>query len=329
MSSLAELNRGFECNEADLPVEVWNEWLWGCDLAEPTSVDCPLNRSHLLGLLIARYRAAREPDLMEVCVELPNVAYQHSSVGQLTPRQLKDLVEDLQLHWAQYSEKVECYTLAELVNACMTRLGACNLQPTHYEDVGMRDAVCADRMSAQCIRRLVSIFCVLYRHLDLMYRCKAPAADCEALDIQDFHVQSSMDEFHTHSMHSDLPPAARLIYRQDFSGFYHCVSQVVFFHFPDYARGAQLSLDAIRSGESAVHTLAPVLTMYPEINLCYEDETPRHGAWNWILMGKRVYLMEPTAMEVYHSPNLLKLMGQFLTQSRLNRERQNGSATME
>ena len=40
-------------------------------------------------------------------------------------------------------------------------------------------------------------------------------------------------------MMADLPPAARIIYKQDFQGMYHCVTQVVYMHFPSYDRKQQ------------------------------------------------------------------------------------------
>jgi hypothetical protein len=44
-----------------LPENMWNEWLWGFDPSEACNIDCLMNRSHLLGLLLARYRAIYQP----------------------------------------------------------------------------------------------------------------------------------------------------------------------------------------------------------------------------------------------------------------------------
>ena len=308
------MNSDFESTVSDPSLQIWDEWLWGCDLKETVTVDCLLNKAHLLGLLIARFRALREPGLMEVIVALPHMVHQGSRVSQMTPRQLKDVIEDLQIHWAAYAEDVEVDELTELVDACMTRFGFFNLYSVHYEDVGMRDAKDAGRMNVLCMRRLTSILCVLYRHLDLLHRWIEPSAVATgALEtIQEFHVQSSMDEFYKHIMHSDLPPAALLIYKQDFAGFYHCVSQAVYFHFPSYERKTQLDLETLQGGCHPVNSLASVREMYPEIHLCYEDDTPTAGAWNWMLMGKRVYLLDATHGSVYYSPNLLTLMSVYL-----------------
>ena len=125
MEPLSTLNSLFESETSDPPPSIWHEWLGGCDLAEPVSVDCLLNRMHLLGLLIARHRALREPHLMNTCVSLPQMVHQHARVAQLTARQLKDVVEDLQMHWLRYLDEQTADTdaLADLVDALLTRFG--------------------------------------------------------------------------------------------------------------------------------------------------------------------------------------------------------------
>lgn len=316
--SLSTLNSLFESETSDPPPSIWHEWLWQCDLSEPVTVDCLLNRMHLLGLLIARHRALREPHLMNICVSLPQMVHLHARVAQLTPRQLKDVVEDLQMHWLRYlDEGTDIDALTDLVDALITRFGTFCLRPFVYDDVNMRDATTGDRMSVLTVRRFVSIFCVLYRHLHMVVCAefveKDGVSDEKIPVLEDFHVQASQEAFYKHCMHADIPPAARLLYQQDFAGFYHCVSQVVYFHYPSYERRVQLPLERIRTGTDAVHTLAPVMELFPEIHLCFEDENWKLGVWNWVLMGRRVYLVEPTLQRVWYADSLRTLVGVFLT----------------
>lgn len=324
-TSIAALNTEFESEISDPPPSIWDEWLWQCDLSEPVSVDCLLNRMHLLGLLIARLRARREPHLMNICVSVPHIVHQHARVSQLTPRQLKDVVEDLQMHWLRHmDEHTDVDVLSELVDALMTRFGCFCLHPYAYDDINMRDAAMQDRMSVLTIRRIVSIFCVLYRHIHMLVCAQCvdedgqgaadgqPAA-AEVPALEEYHIQASLEAFYKHSMHADIPPASRLLYQQDFSGFYHCVSQAVYFHYPNYERRVQISLDRVRAGMDAVHTLAPVMELFPEIHLCYEDENWKRDAWNWVLMGRRVYLVEPApGQRVWYAASLLTLLSVFL-----------------
>ena len=312
--TLSDLNQMFESDpEATLPASLWVEWLWQTDLHEPVSVDCLLNRAHLLGLLIARYRASREPWLMNVCVSLGrHMVYAGSRVATMTARQLQDTVQDLQMHWEQYVSECTAEALTEMVDALMARFGYLCLHPSPYDDVAMRDAEHAERMSVLCLRRFVSVFCVLYRHLDLLHRCVEPDGEAGSVEpIMDFHVQASMEEYHRHVMHSELPPAARLLYRQDFPGVYHCVSQVVYFHFPSYERRPQLT-NWVELGAHPIHALAPLRELYPEIGLCCEDEIPScPSGWCWLLMGKRVYLLDPEG--VVYTGGIIRLAEVFVS----------------
>ena len=309
MENVATLNRTLESG-ADLPPEIWDEWLWHLDSAEPASVDCMLNKMHLVGLIIARYRALREPALMDIVLTLPRIIHSNTKVAVLTPRQLKDVVEDMQMHWNQYlDDPAVADALVDVVDACMTRFGELNLMAGPIDDVGMMDDRDSGRLSVATIRRFVSIFLVLYRHLHMYHTCQhiPESTDTSHIEtVQEFHVQASMESFYRHSMHMDLPPAARLLYRHEFAGFYNCISQVVYLHFPSYDRRVQVPLMQIRSGKEApLHLLAPLMEMYPDIHLCYEDECLKPDAWNWVIMGPLVYLARNTTQEIFYSQNLM------------------------
>jgi hypothetical protein len=250
------------------------------------------------------------------------MVHQHAKVAQLTPRQLKDVVEDLQMHWLRYlDENTDIDMLTDLVDALITRFGSFCLRSFTYDDINMRDPASEDRMSILTIRRMVSIFCLLYRHLHMVVSAEYVEKDdpvCANADIpvlEDFHVQASQEAFYKHCMHADIPPAARLLYQQDFAGFYHCVSQVVYFHYPSYERRIQLPLDRVRTGTDTVHTLAPIMELFPEIHLCFEDENWKQGVWNWVLMGRRIYLVEPALQRMWYADSLLTLLGVFLNGS--------------
>ena len=310
---MAHLNAQFEV-DGDCPgPEVWDEWLWGCDLMEALTVDSLLNRAHLLGLLIARVRATREPECMEVVVDLPSMAYQNMKLKAATPKQLRETIENLHAHWSMYVDEPRVDALTALVDGCLARLGCFLLWPAVYDDIEMEDPMNRGHMELLCVRRLIAILCVMYRHLDLMHRCVDPP--CEGFcpqQIEAFNIESTKDEFDRLTMHAFLPPAARLVYRQNLPDHYHGISQVVYLHLPEYERSPQLDLDSVRSGEHPISTLAPISEMYPEINLCYEDDTLKPGAWNWVVMGQRVYLIDPARANVYYSPNLIRTMAAYV-----------------
>jgi hypothetical protein len=74
---------------------------------------------------------------------------------------------------------------------------------------------------------------------------------------------------------------------------YNCVTQVVYFHYPDYRRRTQQGLEDVRGGRSLVNCLSVALELEPDIPVCYEDDSLKPG-WNWMLVaGGRVYLVSP------------------------------------
>ena len=173
--------------------------------------------------------------------------------------------------------------------------------------------LCVCSLSQVTLRRLVSILFVLYRHLHMYHSCRPPPAHrgnvVAVPQFETFHLSASMETFNRYTMHMDLPPAARLIYRQDFAGFYNCISQVAYFHFPSYERKDQLPLEKLRAGKYPIYALAPLMEMFPEIKLVYEDENMDASAssWHWMIMGYRIYLVSPGFADVFYSDDLIAL----------------------
>ena len=65
------------------------------------------------------------------------------------------------------------------------------------------------------------------------------AADC---GIRIHHIVAASDDFNRISMHWDLMPAARANYMHEFRGYFNCISQVIYFHDPDYQRRPQVCI---------------------------------------------------------------------------------------
>jgi hypothetical protein len=131
---------GSELPEPFLPGNMWNEWLWGFDPTEPCHIECLMNRSHLLGLLLARYRAmyqirysTSESTLMEL-LGLQNDNVNHgrlclfdTPVNTYSLRHLRDTVQNIQLNWVDCS-CISMPNMKEVVNALMHRFGTLALE---------------------------------------------------------------------------------------------------------------------------------------------------------------------------------------------------------
>lgn len=294
---LAQWNREFEAGSSALPPEVWDMWLWNSDMHEPLTPAVVLTRNHLLGLLVARYKGKYSPHLMRVRLMdlFPTIVHGSAVVADMTLRQLRDATEDIQMHWAEYTEKDWEYT-SRAVDALMTRFGELNLAPAHSalrDDPPSLDVERPGWMTPVALRRFVSIFCVLYRHLHLAASVEELTDTTPHPEVENYHIQAGMEEFYRHGMLVDLPPAARIMYKLDFQGMYHCVTQVVYMHFPSYDRRRQVDLERIRASDvESFHLLSALLQISPDSHFVYEDESLRPG-WNWVLLaGGALYLVE-------------------------------------
>jgi hypothetical protein len=285
---LAPLNRALETGERALDEGAWREWLYDCDMHAPLSPK--FNRAHLLGLLLARQKALHNPSDVRLCEALPHVVHASKRTCELTVRQLRDALEDLQMHWATHCASGD--GVVDALDGLWSRFGAINLMPlASVDDLASVDPEAPDRMSNAAIRRFTVTFCVLFRHLDLESTCQHVEDDKDYdFDIQDYHRQAGLDSFYEHAIYADLPPASRITYKQDFAGMYHSITQVVYFHFPDYSRRRQISLEEIREGKKLLHCLSVALQLRPDMEVKMEDEQWGETCWV-VLPGGKVYMM--------------------------------------
>lgn len=120
-------------------------------------------------------------------------------------------------------------------------------------------------------------------------------------------------------------PASRLLYMHDFPGMYHSISQVVYFHNPQYQRRRQ-PLNEVRQiargAKGAVHLLPVIYQIYPSVESLHEDDffslvvsKPQSECFKWIFMGNDVYLAhyqdKGGEVTVYGSDNISILVLQY------------------
>jgi len=327
------------------PSQLWADWIWRADPEEPFEPSVLMNRSHLLGLLACRHMAGvmRES-------ELPQPPSKQGGIdpvknGGSNPRQeqgddrmtlvakqprdfslreLRDTIDNLLIEWPKFVERLQknpraaenLQAVAALVDGCFARLG--HLAQTPGDARTFDDAACTEphtkglmRFSRPGLRRLLGSFMALYRHMDILGRAEevtAEPADCE---LRKHHVEASTDDFHMLCMHMLLPVAAKLNYKQDFPGMYNHVSQVIYFHNPQYERQLRAELQEILASGAPMQALPAICQIYPDIELTYEEDhvdlSGPTGKWRWLVVPRRVYLVGPDA-RIYYSENVLSLL---------------------
>lgn len=333
-----------------LPNDLWEDWLWGSDPTDVCKIDCLLNRSHLIGLILARYRAIYQHgfysdrtlidyqcnglegsiptnvsnDFKTLCL------YPDRPVSSYTLRELRDTIQNIQVHWVDRDAPGVC-NICIVLDSLFHRFGVLASLPQtidvmndqgsidDFRSIGLDKASSSSSfphgmfvMNSICIRRFCNLFLVLYRHLSIRDNCcRIDPTDVKDSGINIHHVVASGDDFGRVSMNWDLMPSSKLNYMHDFPGMYNCVSQVVYFHNPKYETRLQERIDivSISSGMiDPVHTVPCIMQIHPEIGIVFEeDDFSRLDGYNWLLLGKRVYLVSPDGCAYYHE-NIIALM---------------------
>ena len=236
MKLLAETNRLLETGNS-LPTGVWNEFLWDSPPDEPVHPDVLLNRNQLLGLLVCRFKSISP--VAERGMEDTRMTVVPKPVAEMSLRELKDSVANLQLEWPRFLERIR-----DNPNATGNLLAAKALLERLVARFGelawgrFGEAVLDDQADTQpwqseegqlcltpaCLRRLLGTFQMFYRHLYLLAVADTlPRDPKRAHQLTKYHYEASMDTYHTLCMFYKLPVAAVLNYRNDFPGMYNHV----------------------------------------------------------------------------------------------------------
>ena len=335
------------CQTGELPQELWDEWLWKTDPEEQFASDVLLNRCQLLGFLMCLSRGMDGNDPLAGPVDRTQrngglggaessqrLTLMDKPVRDMTLRELKDTVENIQIEWPAFLRRLEHNPCAQanldavllLIDQCVARFGQLCLSVCGSElldDMGsIETATGSDggfRVTRACIRRTVCTFLILYRHLHLLAVCETVPACWRDPGISKYHVEASNDDFNLLCMHLALPVAAKLNYKHDFPGMFNHVSQVVFFHNSEYQRIPRAALESF-STASVEHVLPALMQLYPSIGVRYEEDpvdlsdSAQSGdqGWFWMVVAGRVYLVDPSR-KVWYSSDVTSLLGVYLS----------------
>ena len=125
---------------------------------------------------------------------------------------------------------------------------------------------------------LYQYFFVLFRLLFLQRNAiavpvvKNSASVCHQFEIETFHIEAGVDDFHLLGMYFDIPAGCLLEYKHLYSGYYNNVSQFVYRHFPSYKRRIPVQLSDVLCDDAPSLSVLPALKqIYPEIEFAFED----------------------------------------------------------
>jgi hypothetical protein len=318
----------------ELPDRVFEDWLWRSDPEETYSKDVLMNRNQLLGFLVCLCKGVQLQSGAHADDPPGRLRLMDKPVGSMSLRELKDTMENLQIEWPVFLERLGINPNAQanldavisMLDQCAARFG--ELCASAYDESVLDDLGSTEphqgtgllKITLACIRRTVSAFMVFYRHLHLLAVSQVLPAEWVDHQISKYHLEASGDEFNHLCMHIGLPVAAKLCYKHDFPGMYNHVSQVAFFHNSEYRRTPRLPLDELK-GASVEQVLPALLQIYPGIGVKYEEDaidlTTPGKDWFWLVLPRRVYLVDPER-KVWYSSEITKLLQVYVADLHLN-----------
>ena len=103
-----------EEEEEELPDSIWDEWLWHTDALEECHMDLMMNRMHLMGLLIARYRSCKQVRFSRSNASLRQIYEKNSSNSSSQGTEKNDKL----LLWL-FDTPVRNYSLRQLMDTLL------------------------------------------------------------------------------------------------------------------------------------------------------------------------------------------------------------------
>jgi hypothetical protein len=343
MAELLEYNSAMARNELlDVNPDLWDHWLWFVDAREELNSKVLLNEFHLTGLIICRMSAMQikeHPDKVSLCGCTSDDMHTSTSLSgyfaldrkqyvHMSMREVKNHVVQTQMHMYDMCNTGSIQETQSHLTALFTRLGQLLLynlaeDEDMYDDLeglqpGPTSANKSRIFTESTVRWYMNVFYILFRSLHLYRIAKEPVTRSEVRALKIFHVEAALDVFYEHTMRWDLPPGAVLCYQHEFVGMFNSISQVVYYNFPDYERRRQLEWSVVATGKHAIYSLAPLLSLYPDVQLIFEEEPlhcipgkegvePSNVGWRMMLTPGVLYMLSPTG-EVFYHENVCELI---------------------
>lgn len=325
INSLLEADAEAQENELCLLVK---EWLTTCDRAE-TCEDGEINECHAVGIALcalmqnSNFPVYTTPE--EVLGEHESKIMLHDSTFQnMTWQQISDTVTALQLevpNFVQYDNDEGYTTSINCLQFCCQLMKRMGFFVTHEMYANTHETNCDvelahgvseivnDEWTAIKIQTITPVLDALHAITGLVNMLlQAEPVTMHQNDLQEqlpiynHHREASLDDFYEISMISDLMPGSITQYKHQFTHLFHSVSQVLYFHYPHYARKIQISLSELQKDNvSPVHLLPLLRQLHPEIPVLYEHtgatlkSAHEKNKFSWCCMSGFVLLVDSTS----------------------------------
>jgi len=334
----AQLKEWTESGESENSIHAMMEdWLAKSDPAEKGDKHIILNRMHVMGCVLARYAqfvfeedGRRVQDLLPDCEEAKIC---ETSIDSMSWRELKHTCDNIQICWTRISAKEGvvglCWKLFSRLGFYLSHAFPNGAKDDHATNpINDVDSKCPHgdgyfRLTDIAIMGAVDLFFSLFRYV-YVERMALPVPDRkrhllrDPVQIHHHHLEAATDTFYQATMHDDVKVGALLQYMHRFSGMFHSISQVVYYHDPGYRRRkAAGSLEELRAAASQMDWIPVLQQIYPELELYHESvnfrDLPR-DRWFWYHAPGKVWLVAPRLRFLW-DPSPLVMIGHYVAET--------------
>lgn len=287
-----------------------DDWLFNWDPVEKGDGEVVLNGMQTVGCVLARfaYLVLDEDDRkVQDIVDLQDLCICDTAIDKMEWRALRNAIDNLQLHWGKALHRAGvsdlCWKLFSrfgyFAAYSFTELDS-EIDDVHAREIDVNGQERDHRLADVVKIQVVDVFFCMFRCLWLQSRSTEVTGSAvpQGLELHGHHFEAATDTYFSETMYDDVPVGCVLQYMHRFSGMYHSISQVAYFHHPSYARRKAPTCmeDLLQPGRTAMDWIPVLQQLYPEIAVVHEDVS--YGAlprdrWMWVHVPGSVFLVGP------------------------------------
>ena len=299
-------------------------WLIECDRFVPAHED--LNEMHGIGLGLCGVLYLYNVTVPALDQSHQVVFINEQPISQMNLRDLQFFMGNLQLQFMSLYTKQDSKMHSSVDVACivlhvMQRIGywICHTFEINTADDHLKQLASVNgnylEVRFEEVESLIDVVHTMLGTHRLLVNAKFIDAEHDIVLFQ-HHREASRETWWEISIVTDCPIGSIIQYKNKFRSLFHSVSQVVYYHYPNYSRQRQLPLNEIQSSitqptneaaedlakatkhilDCQINILPLLLQVEPNATILYEHTGAGHrpttakNAWNWVILGRFVLL---------------------------------------
>jgi hypothetical protein len=317
-----ELLEAMEVRGVNL-ADLYRAWVLHSDPGMRCTAVMPLNPMFLQCCLVAKlchlFNERDERSVQDIVADCKELEILDTPVDEMRWKEYQLTLQSLQLHWTRFAVNPCCPhpALEALLGKMLARLGY--FVGHTFEEGGELDDLqacsrCLHDSSRLrlCDQQIVYCACALWSmcysgwlqenavltQIPEGRRVEIEEAIKDRVAVYHHHIEAGNDSYFTATMYDDIMVGALLQYMHRFSGMFHSVSQVAYFHNPEYQRRRPPEgVEDLLRERPAIDKIPTLQQLYPDLELFHEGtswaQLPRGGGvWMWVHTPGLVFLVK-------------------------------------